>query len=134
MKSNISALLLSLVVLIGITSMVRADQRCPLSAAGSPLKHIVFLEFDNLHLERDVPNVPSDLEQMPHVFQFFTEHGLLPPITIRFRYRIPPMVFLPLRLGSIATDWVAGSQTGSAASMRTEARLQLCSMPIGPLR
>ena len=77
MKPNISAGLLSLVVLIGITSIVRADQRCPLSAAGSPLKHVVFLEFDNLHLERDAPNVPSDLEQMPHVFQFFTEHGLL---------------------------------------------------------
>ena len=60
MKPNISALLLSLVVLIGITSMVRADQRCRLSAAGSPLKHIVFLEFDNLHLERDVPSVPAD--------------------------------------------------------------------------
>lgn len=66
MKSNISALLLSLVVLIGITSMVRADQRCPLSAAGSPLKHIVFLEFDNLHLEREAPNVPGIMARSYH--------------------------------------------------------------------
>jgi hypothetical protein len=60
-----------------ITGTALADTQCPLAAPGSALKHIVFLEFDNLHLERDVPNVPSDLEQMPHLFQFLTDHGLL---------------------------------------------------------
>src|SRR5262245_23134651 len=77
MKQKISAGLLSLIAFLSMTSTVHADQRCPLSAPGSALKHIVFLEFDNLQLERDVPHVPSDLEQMPHVLQFFTQHGLL---------------------------------------------------------
>ena len=34
------------------------------------LKHIVYLQFDNVHLRRDNPNVPSDLEQMPNLLYF----------------------------------------------------------------
>jgi hypothetical protein len=30
------------------------------------LKHVVHIQFDNVHLRRDNPNVPSDLEQMPN--------------------------------------------------------------------
>ena len=29
------------------------------------IDHVVWLEFDNVHLRRDNPNVPSDIEQMP---------------------------------------------------------------------
>jgi hypothetical protein len=48
----------------------------PLKAQGSPtcvlgphgaITHVLFLEFDNVHLRRDDPNVASDLEQMPHL-------------------------------------------------------------------
>ncbi len=36
-------------------------KRCRL---GNGIKQIVYLQFDNTHLKRDNPGVPSDLEQM----------------------------------------------------------------------
>ena len=39
------------------------------------LKHIVYLQFDNVHLRRDNPNVPSDLEQMPNLLNFLEDNG-----------------------------------------------------------
>jgi len=33
--------------------------------------------FDNVHLHRDNPNVPSDLEQMPHLLNFMRSKGTL---------------------------------------------------------
>ena len=29
---------------------------------GNGIQHIVYIQFDNVHLRRDNPNVPSDLE------------------------------------------------------------------------
>src|SRR5581483_5574375 len=43
-----------------------ADPGCLLSQPGSATKHVIYLQFDNVHLTRDNPNVPSDLEQMPN--------------------------------------------------------------------
>ena len=40
---------------------------CHLQSAGNKIKRVVHLQFDNVHLRRDNPNVPSDLEQMPHL-------------------------------------------------------------------
>ncbi len=37
--------------------------------------HVVSLVFDNVHFSRDNPNVPSDLEQMPHLLHFLTRNG-----------------------------------------------------------
>jgi hypothetical protein len=54
-----------------------AATSCPLSQPSNPIKHVVFLQFDNLHLERDEPNVPSDLEQMPNLFNFLQGKGVL---------------------------------------------------------
>jgi len=34
---------------------------------GNGIEHIVFIQFDNVHLRRDIPNVPSDLEQIPNL-------------------------------------------------------------------
>ena len=48
---------------------------CHLQSAGNKIKRIVFLQFDNVHLRRDNPNVPSDLEQMPHLLNFLQENG-----------------------------------------------------------
>ncbi len=48
---------------------------CPLNSPGGPISHIVYIQFDNLHIERDNPNVPSDLEQMPHLFNFLKNNG-----------------------------------------------------------
>jgi hypothetical protein len=48
---------------------------CHLQSAGSKIKRVVYLQFDNVHLRRDNPNVPSDLEQMPHLLNFLLENG-----------------------------------------------------------
>ena len=37
---------------------------------GNGIKHIVYIQFDNVHFRRDNPNVPSDLEQMPNLLKF----------------------------------------------------------------
>jgi hypothetical protein len=50
---------------------------CQLSSASSPVKHIVYIEFDNVHFTRDNPNVPSDLEQMPNLLNFIKQNGTL---------------------------------------------------------
>jgi hypothetical protein len=50
---------------------------CQLGANGHQLKHIVYLQFDNVHLRRDNPNVPSDLEQIPSLLNFLQGNGTL---------------------------------------------------------
>lgn len=40
-------------------------------------RHVVFVQFDNVHLRRDNPNVPSDLEQMPNLLNFLQGQGVL---------------------------------------------------------
>jgi hypothetical protein len=42
---------------------------------GNGVKHVVELTFDNVHYFRDNPNVPSDLEQMPNLLNFFLNNG-----------------------------------------------------------
>jgi hypothetical protein len=44
---------------------------------GNGIKHIVYLQFDNVHLRRDIPNVPSDLEQIPSLLNFLQGQGTL---------------------------------------------------------
>src|SRR5579871_3589654 len=48
---------------------------CKLQSAGNKIKRVIHLTFDNVHLRRDNPNVPSDLEQMPHLLNFLLENG-----------------------------------------------------------
>jgi hypothetical protein len=63
------------------SASAKADQpapvqsSCHLQSAGSKIKRVVFLTFDNVHLRRDNPNVPSDLEQMPHLLNFLQDNG-----------------------------------------------------------
>jgi hypothetical protein len=42
---------------------------------GKGIKHVVMLEFDNVHFFRDNPNVPSDLQMMPNLLNFFEDNG-----------------------------------------------------------
>jgi hypothetical protein len=80
MPLNTRAAMLGLLTLTGIglvPSVAAAAGSCPLSAPKSAIKHVVFMQFDNLHLERDQPNVPSDLEQMPALSSFLTANGVL---------------------------------------------------------
>jgi hypothetical protein len=44
---------------------------------GNGIKHVVYLQFDNTHFTRDNANVPSDLEQMPNLYNFVTQNGFL---------------------------------------------------------
>src|SRR5206468_1599709 len=44
---------------------------------GNGIKHVVDLTFDNVHFFRDNPNVPSDLQMMPNLLNFFTSNGTL---------------------------------------------------------
>jgi hypothetical protein len=43
----------------------------------SPIKHVIYLQFDNVHLHRNLATVPSDLEQMPHLLDFIRSNGTL---------------------------------------------------------
>jgi len=42
---------------------------------GNGVKRVVQLTFDNVHFFRDNPNVPSDLELMPNLLNFFENNG-----------------------------------------------------------
>src|ERR1700752_1861006 len=44
---------------------------------GNGIEHIVYIQFDNVHLRRDNPNVPSDLEQIPNLLYFLEGEGTL---------------------------------------------------------
>src|SRR5436305_5996898 len=50
---------------------------CQLASAGDNIKHVIYIQFDNTHFRRDNPNVPSDLEQMPHLLSFIQNNGTL---------------------------------------------------------
>jgi len=54
-----------------------SDGGCRLQSARGEIKHVVFIQFDNVHFERDNPNVPSDLEQMPNLLNFMKDNGTL---------------------------------------------------------
>jgi hypothetical protein len=47
---------------------------CALGATGQ-VRHVIYMQFDNVHLTRDNPNVPSDLQQMPSLLRFLTGQG-----------------------------------------------------------
>jgi hypothetical protein len=42
---------------------------------GNGVQHVINIVFDNVHFFRDNPNVPSDLEQMPHLLNFLEQNG-----------------------------------------------------------
>jgi hypothetical protein len=42
---------------------------------GNGVSHVVQITFDNVHFFRDNPNVPSDLELMPHLLNFLEQNG-----------------------------------------------------------
>ena len=44
---------------------------------GNGIKHVIDIVFDNVHVNRDNPNVLSDIEQMPALKNFITDNGTL---------------------------------------------------------
>ncbi len=50
---------------------------CQLNSVKGNIQHVIQIQFDNTHFLRDNPNVPSDLEQMPHLLNFIKNSGVL---------------------------------------------------------
>ena len=44
---------------------------------GNGIRHVIILQFDNVHNEIDNPSVPSDLEQIPALRNFLVDNGTL---------------------------------------------------------
>jgi hypothetical protein len=59
------------------SSATTATTGCQLASAKGNIKHVIYIQFDNTHFRRDNPNVPSDLEQMPHLLNFINGNGRL---------------------------------------------------------
>jgi hypothetical protein len=53
----------------------KASAPCQLGNGAGDIKHVIYVQFDNVHLTRDNPNVPSDLEQMPRLLSFLEDNG-----------------------------------------------------------
>ncbi|HYV15168.1 MAG TPA: hypothetical protein VE972_04035 [Conexibacter sp.] len=49
----------------------------PVCHLGGGIKHVIAIQFDNTHFNRDRPDVASDLEQMPHLLSFLRGQGTL---------------------------------------------------------
>ena len=54
-----------------------ASATCQLHSPGGKITRVVNIIFDNVHLRRDNPNVPSDLEQMPNLLNFLQGRGVV---------------------------------------------------------
>jgi hypothetical protein len=63
-------------VLIGAATQ-SASAACRLNSPGGQIKRVVYIIFDNVHLRRDNPNVPSDLKQMPNLLNFLQGKGVI---------------------------------------------------------
>ena len=50
---------------------------CHLQTPQGTVQHVIYLQFDNTHFNQDTPNVPSDLQQMPHLLNFLEGNGTL---------------------------------------------------------
>src|SRR3984885_7778332 len=84
-----------------------AEAATPVQASchlGNKIKRVVFLTFDNVHLRRDNPNVPSDLEQMPHLLNFLQENG-----TVSGNHFTPLISHRRAQIGVIGKDSVKPS-------------------------
>jgi hypothetical protein len=81
---------LAVLAVAGLTAIAVLGLGTVQSATGSPppppggscqfangIKHVIQIQFDNTHFLRDNANVPSDLEQMPHLLNFIRGNGTL---------------------------------------------------------
>jgi hypothetical protein len=78
------AIFLPVLVLGGVISLglhalttTHAAGGCQLNSAKGTIQHVISIQFDNTHFTRDNPNVPADLEQMPHLLHFIENNGAL---------------------------------------------------------
>ncbi len=65
------------VLLAAVSGTCLAQNTCQLKSPSGHIKLVIYVQFDNTHFLRDNPNVPSDLEQMPHLLSFIRDNGAL---------------------------------------------------------
>lgn len=53
------------------------SQEATACTLGNGIHHVIYIQFDNTHFSRDLPNIPSDLEQMPNLLNFIQSNGTL---------------------------------------------------------
>ena len=73
-----AALIVSALAAAGATARVDAAPQSQAASAcqlGNGVQHVINIVFDNVHFARDNPNVPSDLEQMPHLLNYLEQYG-----------------------------------------------------------
>ena len=71
---SIAVAALTTVALGGPAAADASQRKCHFK---NGIEHIVYIQFDNVHLRRDNPNVLSDLEQMPNLLNFLEDNGTL---------------------------------------------------------
>jgi len=81
---SLIAIAMTLAIILGfgwVSALHTLAATPPPQASGCQLqngiKHVIYIQFDNTHLTRDNPNVPSDLEQMPHLLNFIKNNGTM---------------------------------------------------------
>src|SRR5712691_894627 len=62
---------------MAVSAAATSQSGCQLNSARGQIKHVIYIQFDNTHLRRDIPDVPSDLEQMPHLLNFIESVGTM---------------------------------------------------------
>ena len=65
------------VPLMPVSPAAIAGEGCNLNSARGQIQHVIYIQFDNTHFTRDNVNVPSDLEQMPHLLNFIENNGVI---------------------------------------------------------
>jgi hypothetical protein len=73
---------LTAIAVLGLGTVQSAKSSPPPPPGGNchfanGIKHVIQIQFDNTHFRRDNANVPSDLEQMPHLLNFIRGNGTL---------------------------------------------------------
>lgn len=80
MKSMASYCVMGVVLAVSLgaePALANGPGGCKLDPVHGRIKHVVYLQFDNVHLRRDNPNVPSDLEQIPNLLNFIENNGTM---------------------------------------------------------
>src|SRR5438094_10219930 len=78
---NVTAVLATLVLLVVPRALAAttATNSCQLKSPKGAVQHVIYVQFDNTHFRRDNPDIPSDLEQMPHLLNLIQDNGRLVP-------------------------------------------------------
>src|SRR5581483_2978571 len=75
----LTAACITLAILAGTVSRSAKSATATTSSCslGNGVKHVIDIVFDNVHVNRDNPNVLSDIEQIPSLYNFIKQNGTL---------------------------------------------------------